>query len=277
MKSINTEGRGWVVFIVVLIMLVIWIDLGIFARDLFPAIEQAGQFGDMFGFSNSLFSGLALAGVVIAIWFQREEIKIQREELELNRKEMKEQTKQFEAQKEEMAAQAEYMRAQSNILRRQRIQDSFFNLLKIHYDIVASLKYEYYGRKYHGSECFIPFVKEIESEVLSLPKSDTEGRFHKFNELKSKHANRFMDFNSYLFRIETMLEIIDSSGLTNVDYLIDSIRGCMTPIEEELVQYSLEYSSISFVKLRDFYFKYELNIPSHKLRMRRVVNIVNGK
>ena len=41
----------------------------------------AGQFGNMFGAINALFSGFALAGVIVAILMQREELKLQREEL----------------------------------------------------------------------------------------------------------------------------------------------------------------------------------------------------
>ena len=40
-----------------------------------------GPFGDMFGAVNSLFSGLAFAGIIVAILMQRQELKLQREEL----------------------------------------------------------------------------------------------------------------------------------------------------------------------------------------------------
>ena len=49
---------------------------------------EAGQFGDMFGALNSLFSGLAFAGVVLAIVLQSNELKLQRKELKLQREEL---------------------------------------------------------------------------------------------------------------------------------------------------------------------------------------------
>ena len=49
--------------------------------------EVRGQFGDMFGAVNSLFSGLAFAGIVLAILLQRAELQLQREELRLAREE----------------------------------------------------------------------------------------------------------------------------------------------------------------------------------------------
>jgi len=51
--------------------------------------SDRGQFGDMFGAVNALFSGLAFTGVIIALVFQRRELELQRIELELTRKELK--------------------------------------------------------------------------------------------------------------------------------------------------------------------------------------------
>lgn len=47
-----------------------------------------GQVGDAFGVVNALFSGLALAGVVLAILMQREELQLQRDELRETRAEL---------------------------------------------------------------------------------------------------------------------------------------------------------------------------------------------
>lgn len=50
--------------------------------------EQRGQLGDLFGVINSLFSGLAFAGVIYTIYLQREELALQRKELQLTRDEL---------------------------------------------------------------------------------------------------------------------------------------------------------------------------------------------
>ena len=52
-----------------------------------PSWETRGQLGDMFGAVNSLFSGLAFAGVVFALLIQREELQLQRAELRASREE----------------------------------------------------------------------------------------------------------------------------------------------------------------------------------------------
>ncbi|OEK00604.1 hypothetical protein BFP97_03385 [Roseivirga sp. 4D4] len=57
--------------------------------------SKSGTFGDTFGALNAVFSGLALAGVIVTILIQRTELKNQRVELSLQRDEMKETRKEF--------------------------------------------------------------------------------------------------------------------------------------------------------------------------------------
>ena len=84
--------------------LAIWIGVGITGAWILSAVfvywltwdwETRGQIGDMFGAVNALFSGLAFAGVIIAIVLQRNELTLQREELRLTREQV---AKQAEAQ-----------------------------------------------------------------------------------------------------------------------------------------------------------------------------------
>jgi hypothetical protein len=59
------------------------------------SINKAGVFGDSFGVLTSLFSGLAFAGLIWAIFLQKQELRLQRKELELTRKEFEGQRLQF--------------------------------------------------------------------------------------------------------------------------------------------------------------------------------------
>jgi len=69
-------------------VLVVWAVLWILLILLIDDPAQRGQFGDMFGASTALFSGLAFAGVIIAMLYQREELSLQRQELALQRQEL---------------------------------------------------------------------------------------------------------------------------------------------------------------------------------------------
>ena len=83
-----------IIFTIVGILLVFPIYY-LVVKYFYPDIAASGQFGDMFGTVNALFSGLAFLGVIYAIVLQREELQLQRKELELTRKEL---TRSAEAQ-----------------------------------------------------------------------------------------------------------------------------------------------------------------------------------
>lgn len=91
--------------------------------------EKRGQFGDMFGAVNALFSGLAFAGLIITLILQRRELSLQRDELEQTREELKNQREEFEKENE--------------TLRQQRFENLFYNMLNLQQEIVDGLRYEY--------------------------------------------------------------------------------------------------------------------------------------
>lgn len=70
----------------------------------YPEPGSAAEFGDMFGWVNALFSGLALAGVILAVLFQTHELRLQRRELD-------ETQEMLHLQREEMQRSAEAQEA----------------------------------------------------------------------------------------------------------------------------------------------------------------------
>jgi hypothetical protein len=71
-----------------LLVLVVQAGIGVLIYCLNPDWVTRGQFGDMFGAVNTLFSGLAFAGLIYAIFLQRKELELQRDELKLTRTEL---------------------------------------------------------------------------------------------------------------------------------------------------------------------------------------------
>jgi len=92
-------------------------------------MDAQGQFGDMFGAVNALFSGLAFAGLIITLFLQKNELSLQRDELKLTRDEMTHQREEFEKENE--------------TLRYQRFENLFYNMLNLQQEIVAGLRYDY--------------------------------------------------------------------------------------------------------------------------------------
>ena len=71
--------------LVLLVVIILWSIAAVSVYSLLPDWPTRGQFGDMFGVANTLFSGMAFAGIIYTILLQRQELKLQRRELELTR------------------------------------------------------------------------------------------------------------------------------------------------------------------------------------------------
>ena len=82
-------------------------------------------FGDSFGAVNALISAFAFAGMLVAFFLQRYELRLQRKELQLTRDEMNEQTTQFKMQNE--------------TLQKERFESTFFHMLELQQQIVNEL------------------------------------------------------------------------------------------------------------------------------------------
>ncbi len=76
------------IFAIILIIM-IWSFSYLLILFLIPLETNRGTFGDSFGAINSLFSGLAFAGIIYTIFLQRKELSLQRLELMETRKELK--------------------------------------------------------------------------------------------------------------------------------------------------------------------------------------------
>ncbi len=93
-KDMNAGSSWWIFWVAVAVVVFFWgVNLSLsFPKWGIESLEwdgKAGSLGDMFGMSNALFSGLALAFVVFTLFMQKEELKLQREEMSRQRKELK--------------------------------------------------------------------------------------------------------------------------------------------------------------------------------------------
>jgi hypothetical protein len=70
--------RSWIAWtaLVSFFVVALWVATPFVVRQLYPEMSTRGQFGDIFGSVNALFSGLALTGVVVAILLQRKDTRI---------------------------------------------------------------------------------------------------------------------------------------------------------------------------------------------------------
>lgn len=98
---------------IAIIVLLLWLIVWLFIDCYFQDFNKNGTFGDKVDAINSLFSGLAFAGVIATFWMQKEDLKIQQKEFE------------------------EQMKIQ-NI---QRFENTLFNMLSLQQAIVNELHF----------------------------------------------------------------------------------------------------------------------------------------
>ena len=77
---------------------------------------ERGQFGDMFGAVNTLFSGMAFAGVIYTIYLQRHELELQRYELKLTRTELNRSATAQEKSEQALSEQVKALNRQAEAL-----------------------------------------------------------------------------------------------------------------------------------------------------------------
>lgn len=117
---------------------------------IFKDATSAGTFGDIFGLSNALFSGFALAGIIYTILLQQEDLNLQRKELRLTRREQ---------------------RIQNETLKLQRFENTFFSMLESHQSILSYLRIETYVVYEKTSAPGLPnfeYYQEITSQQIQI-------------------------------------------------------------------------------------------------------------
>lgn len=145
------------------VLLIFAIYAGFLLWSIWPiqeiSVSKSGTFGDSFGALTALFSGLAFAGLLITIFYQREDLGLTKEELKLTREEIK----------------------------AQHLETTFFHMLKLQQDIVAAIDlqrqtYEGVQQETKGRDCFKVFVKRIrkfyEEASKHYPNAEVETLVH---------------------------------------------------------------------------------------------------
>jgi hypothetical protein len=172
-----------------------------------------GTFGDMFGAVNALFSGLAFAGLIATLLYQKEELKLQQEELQQTREELKGQREEFEEQ--------------NKTLKRQRFENTFFNMLSLQQEITNNLFFQYEKEiDCNTTQSYICRGREVFEEIYTHATVESKGYiFPKNSGIKSilrgggynayteiSETNRFDHYFRHLYRI---FKYVDTTDLIN--------------------------------------------------------------
>ncbi|MBK5722084.1 putative phage abortive infection protein [Dysgonomonas sp. Marseille-P4677] len=136
--------------------------------------NKEALFGDSFGAVNALVSAFAFAGVIVAIVLQRKELRLQREDLELQREELKNTTLELKLQREQFEIQ-------NRTLLLQRFENTFFQMLSLHQELVNNLYFT----------CKTKTKYEIPNEVFPNSKPE-EKEVNEYKEVKGRDSFYFL-------------------------------------------------------------------------------------
>lgn len=218
--------------IAVLIIILLWLSTYFLLKDFQP--EERGTLGDMFGTINALFSGLAFAGIIFTILLQKKELGYQRDELKQTRQEFK---------------------TQNKTLKSQRFENTFFNLLALHNQIVNDIDFdkrtsttfkEYETRTVRGRDVF-----QERFNQLNLHKLNSSNYNEIYVSFYEQHKTDFGHYFRNLYRIIKMVKETEFFSPAELDLNLNN------PTEKEEYymcnyQEQYKYTSILRAQLSDY-------------------------
>lgn len=207
--------------------------------------EYQGLFGDMFGASNALFTGLSFVGVIIAIRLQSQELKLQRKELELTRNEM-------ELTRDEFVIQ-------NSTMKLQQFENTFFQMLSLFHENTQQISSTNKAHPYSGKGIFKALLDMVyenleiglrnrfyREEATSIDDDFDYVRKAKISKVTKKEFMQLFkvhftiyedDLNTYFTTLYNILKLIDKAEVVDKQYYVSIINSQFTRLEKLTVFY----------------------------------------
>ncbi|WP_081669237.1 putative phage abortive infection protein [Photobacterium halotolerans] len=212
-----------------------------------------GTLGDSFGALNTLFSGLAFAGIIVSIYLQSKELKETREEIK---------------------AQGDQFKLQTQALDKQNFENTFFKLLSLYNECLQSIKVkslEGYNRE------SVLFESREAIQHIYLNKFIGDDYIFEFSDGKEYHGSasveKFENLMKYMsgtvghyFRtIYQILKFVDESNVVNKKFYTNLLRAQLSNYELALIFYNClsHHGSEKFKPLTERYqmFEHLIEVP----------------
>jgi hypothetical protein len=187
--------------------------------------QNLADLGDLYGWVAALFSGFAFIGVIFAIILQREELKLQRNELELTR--------------EELRGQKEQLQAQNKTFRQETFENTFFQLLRLHHDIVQALRVPraHVVDPAEGRECFQVLFSTLQHRFNERPNiQDKQTRIIESYEHFIREVQGFL--GHYLRNLYNILNFVHTVGVEDPNFYMNLVRAQLSTFELLLLFYA---------------------------------------
>lgn len=265
--------KWWPLVIAFIIVFGLWSASLFFAlhystgMSLRAGIDKYGQLGDFFGIANSLFNVLAILLVILGLWIQSKDSKEARNEAD-----------------------------------KQGFENNFYNLLKIHTDIVNSAKIsDRISLEKSGRECFTVLISYLRDAVFNVIKSRVEQKqeikdeeviqegynmfFRNYEQDIGHHWRRLFNIFEYIEREKSEIKkevygkIVRSMFTKNEILLL--FFNCINYRGKGFIEYANKFRlfrSIDLVGLRFTCYKGDLlNEEMHIIKYETVISLANTK
>ena len=234
----KTEDKEYWIWIIgslfVVLILGLWYYSYCQLKDLDPNVR--GTFGDMFGSVNAIYSGLAFAGIIFTILLQRKELRYQREELKETRQEFI---------------------TQNKTLKAQRFENTFFNLVSLHNQIVNDIDYNKTiskSFKMGDTETIIVKGRDVFRDRFNNLNSDLED-CEDFNETYLEfYEKRKTDFGHYFRNLYRIIKMVHQTEFITQQELETELDRECNKDEFNLCNHieRYKYTSIVRAQLSDY-------------------------
>jgi hypothetical protein len=225
------RDRSWVAAVLLgLAIVLVLASAAVLIPRHFAPPSHSGEFGDMFGGVNALFSGLAFVGVIYAILLQRRELQYQREELEQTRREIK--------------GQREQLEAQNRTFRQQTFDNAFFHLLELHHQIVSGMDLGESGADAEaattGRDCFVRFYDDLRERLASDERFRASGATRE--NVRTAYAELYEEIQSeighYFRNLYNIVKFVDRSEVEDKQSYSNLVRAQLSSHELLMLFYN---------------------------------------
>ena len=258
-------------------VILIWVGIGViivsvllflYKQELFILESiQADKFG-MFGdFVGGLIGSLwALAGVLLfysALIYQKNELKLQRTQLTVQQKELHQQTIQFSNQNE--------------TLQKQRFENTFFQLLSLHNELVEKLSIKADGTEYVQRFVFKYGLGRLRSKIdnarkrkrdtgaiviLSYEELSLEDNkkilFESYNAFFTEHQEIFGHYFRNLYHIFKYIYLSKIIPVEEKEFYSNIVRAQLSTFELILLFYNSLIDKLGYPKFNYLIYKFDL-------------------
>ncbi len=213
--------------------------------------EKQGEFGDTFGAANALFSGLAFAGMYVALSLQRKEFELQRMEFKRNTGALESQKEEMTNQKKELEQQKKIMAEQLKLAGISQVEGTLFYMLGQHNNILNSLSSEISngrGGMLYVTVKGIEYINHLNDRVEPYYLNDSE----RIN--VSPYINNLMQIFRYIDETEVLKSDDVDDEFEKRHRYCSMVTSSLSNNELILIEYYLSiYTGIELNRLCDIY------------------------